>query len=286
MCARGRFLCVTVIGVFAVALSMPLAGAEETPATEPAMKEGTATSADDAGRELLTLQATIRSAKVDHARVRKEKQDRLRELVAEERAVTRPLKSLEERIQKLREKIKSETAKLKEQERDLAAKKNLTGELKSHMKSYLDAVRAHIDTGIPWKQAFRRDSVGQAAAVVDDEKAALFPSLAAVGRIHQEEEALGRLVELSTIEVPYAGRKLALQGFHLGLLAVIYANEEGSVLGFVQAGQEIREGIEAVEKTPLAQEGYLAAVDILRRRRTPGIVDLYLPALPVEKGGE
>ena len=276
------FSAFVAVSAFVVMLAGPLGGADDALPNEST----TENKAEEAGRQLLLLQAKIRTLKGDHARARKEKQDRLRELVTEERAVSRPLRSLEERIRKIREKIESEKAKLTKQEKELAAKKSLSGELKSRMKSYLDMVRAHVDAGIPWKQSFRRDSIQQAAAIVEDEKTALFPSLAAVGRVHQEEEALGRLVELSTIEVPYAGKKLALQGFHLGRLAVIYANEEGSILGFVQAGQEIREGIEAVEKTPLAQEGYLTAVDILRRRRTPGIVDLYLPALPMRKGDQ
>jgi hypothetical protein len=44
--------------------------------------------------------------------------------------------------------------------------------------------------------------------------------------------------------------------------------------------------MDAARNKPEAAEGYLVAVDILRRRRTPSLVGLYLPSLPVRKEGE
>jgi hypothetical protein len=268
---RGSFLSASIPVLLVGALSTPLAGAEP----------------ESASKELLLLQAKIRSAKLSHANDRKEKQDSLRDIIAEKRAAARPLESLQERQKKLKDELEKKKKEKEKNQRELTEKKKLSRKLKKAIQTYLEEiVLPHITSGIPWKQQFRQDSVKAALNVIEDEKTGLFPSLAAVGRVQQEEEALGRLVELSTIEVPYAGKKLAVQGFHFGLLAVIYANEEGSVLGFVQAGEKITDGIEAVENSPFAEEGYLSAVDILRRRRTPGIIDLYLPTLPVTEGGE
>jgi hypothetical protein len=233
----------------------------------------------------LLLQTKMRVVKNDLAKERKARQDRLRELVAEKRAVARPLESLKDRVKKLSTTIAEKKADLRKKREELETKKAFSGELKGLMREFLETVSRNVEAGIPWRKQFRQDSIQQAMAIVEDEKSGLFPSLAAVGRIHGEEEHLARHVELSTIELPYAGKKLAIQGFHFGLLAVIYANEDGSVLGFVQAGEELKDGIKAVEDNPFAEEGYLAAVDILRRRRTPGIVDLYLPTLPVTTGG-
>jgi hypothetical protein len=245
-----------------------------------------AIGAEEASEELRIMQGKIRDLKLDHARNLEAKQESLQEIRGEARVLRRTLESLKKQVDTLNAQIGGKEKQRTEKGEALAEKKKTAEKLKQQMTRYLDTVREHVEAGIPWKKDVRLNSIRQATAIVEDTSTGLFPSLAAVGRVQQEEEALARHVELSTIEVPYGGKKLAVQGFHFGLLAVIYANEEGSVLGFVQAGEEIKDGIRTVENSPFAEEGYLSAVDILRRRRTPGIVDLYLPTLPVTEGGE
>jgi hypothetical protein len=90
-------------------------------------------------------------------------------------------------------------------------------------------------------------------------------------------------VEPAATEVEVRGEYRAVQAFHLGHLAVLYASVDGSVLGCALPGQKLEEGLlGAGKKDQDVAKEYLAALEVLRRRRMPRILDLYLPALPRE----
>ena len=100
-------------------------------------------------------------------------------------------------------------------------------------------------------------------------------------RDSQKNAALNRVSEFVETE----RGPIAVQGFHLGLLGVIFASDDGAVVGFAAAGATLEEGLESVRSAPGASAGYLRAVDILNRRRTPELTDLHLPKIRAEEGG-
>jgi hypothetical protein len=62
---------------------------------------------------------------------------------------------------------------------------------------------------------------------------------------------------------------------------VIYASADGTILGCALPGQKLEEGLLGAQKKDVAGE-YLAALEVLRRRRMPRVLDLYFPTLPRE----
>lgn len=235
---------------------------------------------DAASQRLIDLQKKIRDLKAEAFRNRKSMQARLGEISSEKKAVRRTIVSLGERVQKGREEIAGKRASLEKKETELEEKAAFSKTLREILEGYLDTVESLVQKGIPWKKSDRIKSLEQIRGVVTDENTNDSSALAAVGRLQEEEEALGRLVETSSLQLSLGGKEIAVQGFHLGLLAVIFANEDGSILGFAQAGQALEDGLTSVSRDEVAASGYLMAVDILRRKRTPGIVEIYLPSLP------
>ncbi len=135
-----------------------------------------------------------------------------------------------------------------------------------------------------WKTSLRNTSLEKVKSVLALDKTALGEGLGAISRIQREEESLARLVETGVLEIDRGSETTAVQAFHLGLLAIIFASEDGRLAGYAQRGEEPEASLDTAREAS-AVEGYLTAVDILRRRRTPTVVDLYLPSLPVS-GGE
>jgi hypothetical protein len=91
-----------------------------------------------------------------------------------------------------------------------------------------------------------------------------------------------------------AGERQSIPAFRLGLLAVIYMSDDGSILGCAQAGQSLEQGrIEtgssgedsAKKAIGKVTAGYESVLAILRRRLGPRVVDVFLPSVPVG-GGE
>lgn len=236
--------------------------------------------------ELIALQWKIRAARARALENRKAQHRTIRDLAEQHRAVARTLEVFETETTDLEKELEEKKAKLAEEQKKLADLEEPTKKLLASMKEYLDKVEAHVDSGIPWQKTERKRAIKQVRDLLAAEDATPSAGLGAVGRIHQEEESLGRLVESGTVEVNLGKEAVAVQAFHLGLLAVIFANDDATVIGFARAGETLEEGLEATMGNPDAASGYMAAVDILRRRRTPSIIDLYLPSLPVrEEGG-
>jgi hypothetical protein len=236
--------------------------------------------------ELIALQWKIRAARAKALENRKAQHRTIRDLAGQHRAVARTLQVLETETADLEKELTQKKTQLAGEQKKLADLEEPTKKLLESMKEYLDKVEAHVESGMPWQKTERKRAIQQVRDLLGAEDATPSAGLGAVGRIHQEEESLGRLVESGTVEVNLGKEAVAVQAFHLGLLAVIFANEDATVIGFARAGETLEEGLEATMGNPEAASGYMAAVDILRRRRTPSIIDLYLPSLPVrEEGG-
>jgi hypothetical protein len=239
-----------------------------------------------ASAELREIQRETRELRAQALEKRRTEHDRLKDIAAERRALERRLEALAAQVAKREterdeKKTALEAAKKERQELEARAK-----ELVGLVASYLERVETRVDRGIPWNVAGRKQSVSDARKTTVDEDASASAAVLAASRVQQEEEALGRLVESGKVTVEAGGESQEVFAFHLGLLGVVFANEEGTVIGFAQAGETLEDGLGAASASPEAAEGYLAAVDILRRRRSPSAVDLWIPRLKVRKEAE
>lgn len=237
-------------------------------------------------QELSRLQDQLRRRSEEALAHRREQRARLDALSGEIRSAKRRNASIQREIDKRQ--LQLSEIEAKETRAREEAEKIVTREaaLKRTMNGYLRGLEGKIAAGIPWKITDRKHSVTQVLDQLADERTGAAAALAAVGRLQKEQEALARLVESNTLDVSIDGNERAVKGFHLGLLGVIYSADDGAVLGFASAGQTLEEGLETVRTRPEAAKGYLHCVDILNRRRTPQLTDVFLPTLPVEKGGE
>jgi hypothetical protein len=230
------------------------------------------------------IRAKIRRVEAERLEKRREQRRRLQELAAEKRSVAQSLESYARKLEELEKQRDEAKGTLDE----LAAKTQALGTrgsaLLERMDRFLEGVERRIRGGIPWKVEERLASLEQARKSLQspakDKRVSPGAALAAVGRIQKEEEAQGRLVETGVVEVKAGGERIAVQAFHLGLLAVVFASEDGSILGFAGAGATLEDGLKTVADHPEAADGYLRAVDILRRRRTPEIVGIFFHSMP------
>lgn len=275
-------------GVVALALCV-MAAVCASPARAQAPDDSVRTTNESgftAAQELIRLQDQLRRRTEAALQRRKDQQARLDELDGEARAgrrqndaIRRQIQKQEARLAEIRTKAETAAARAEEIETREAG-------LKETMVRFLERLEGRIQRGIPWKIEDRATAVRDAQQIIGDERTSAVSSVATVSRLQKEQEALGRLVEGGTLEVETDTGPKAVQGFHLGLLGVIFASDDGSVLGFAAAGETLEKGLETVRAVPGAAKGYLHTVDILNRRRTPELTDIHLPKLPVEKGGE
>ena len=231
------------------------------------------------------LQRVTAEAQID----RQAQISRLQEAQAQNKASKKTIAFLQKEIEKQQE---LRDKKLRENEERAEKIKKLESEaatLAAPIRDYLDKLEATIAAGIPWKRETRLEQVSKSREYITHEDTPPNAALSTVLRIQKEEEALSRLVETSTLEIEQGDEKIAVQGFHLGLLAVIFASDDGSIIGYAGPGESLDDGLETVKQRPTAGEGYLRAVDILKRRRTPALVDLFVPTLSgakSDRGGE
>lgn len=269
---------------------MLVAGQEEQPnapapdAHRKQVRPTTGEAVKDDVDQLEALQNRMRRLMRDAQERRKAQQERLRDLAAEKRALTRTVSSLEKENEKRQADLDETKKALSSVDEEMAELRKKSAALVATLDAYLKKLATSVRGGIPWRREERLQSIADARKNLADAKAAASTALATVARLQKEEEALGRLVETATLELDLpSGERVAVQGFHLGLLAVIFASEDAHILGFCRQGQSLRDGLTTVQEHPDAADGYLKAIEILKRQRTPALVDLYLPALPVGK---
>jgi flagellar motility protein MotE (MotC chaperone) len=284
--------------IFCAALGSARAVAEEEAGAPAGAKTGaaaaqsvtgsraSAVSSSRSSQELLAIQNRIRDARTKALETRRSQNERLKDLGAENRSVQRTLDVLEEEIAKREREIREKKEALQGEEKEVEKLKKPTETMLAALRGFLDKVEAKVAAGIAWKIELRKNSISGVRDLLKSPGTSPASGLAALGRVQQEEEALGRLVESGTVEIDAGKDRLAVQAFHLGLLGVIFANDDGTVLGFAKAGQKLEDGLDVSIADGKAAYAYMAAVDMLRRRRTPSLLDLYFPALPVRKGGK
>ncbi len=239
-----------------------------------------------ASEELLDLQARIRASESRLAERRRTSEERLRELTEEGRAAERSVELLKKAVEKRESSLAAAKGAVQTREKEAGRLQHeLTGALEP-LKQHLDRAVKAIEGGIAWKMAERKAAAEGARESLGQTAAQPFEPLQRVGRLQTEEEALGKLVEAGTVELEVQGEKAAVPAFHLGLLGVVLVSPEGRIAGFAGPGQRLEDGPAAAKGQPEAPKGYVQALEILRRRRAPGIVDLYIPSLPVQSSEE
>ncbi|MBN1417561.1 MAG: DUF3450 family protein [Planctomycetes bacterium] len=277
---RGSARGLVIAGIACMTAVVAAQGAPE--ATAPAVRPSVAGSRS-AADELAAIQEKIRARRADALAQRASQERRLQELTAEKRAYERTIAAIEKERTRREEALAGKRKRLADRTQEAAGLKAQHEALCATLDAFCGSLKETIERSIPWKTDARIDGVAKARELLKGAAASAVSGLAAVGRIARDEEAFGRLVETATLELRVGTDRIAVQGFHLGLLAVAYANKDGSIAGFCQQGQTLEDGLENLKKHPEAADGYLRAIDILERRRTPGVIDLFLPSLPVAK---
>lgn len=231
-------------------------------------------------KELAVLQEKLRRRSMEELERRKSQLSRLNQLRYESRNQERLNSAIQKQVSELEKKISESVGKssaaIRETEQILT-QENL---LKERIRRFLDALKDRILGGIPWKISERVRTIDNAFELIQSEETSAQVAIATAGRMVKEQEALGRLVEFGIVEIEVDGETRGIQGFHFGLLGVVFSDAEGNVFGWAGPGQSLENGIAAGSSE--ASEGYLMAVDILNRRRTPGLVNLQIPSLQMK----
>ncbi len=246
----------------------------------------TRSSAALAKAELQRIQEQIRTDLEVARKAQDSRSRRLRELESETRARTRTVELLQKEVSKKRAALTASQTKLQEQLDKRTKLESDTERFKALFVSHLETMKAVIDSGIPWHKEQRTAIIDHALASLSDKATAAVAGLGSVGRLQKDLESLGRLVERSGTELVHDGETIKVELVHVGMLAVIFSNEDGSLIGYAGPGQSLEQGLAAVAENPEAKNGYVRAIEILKRRRTPALVDLFLPFLPVYSEGE
>lgn len=215
---------------------------------------------------------------------------RVEDLEVERKTLERAVAGLEREIAREREAFTARSrtkAKLVAEQEALA--KEAQG-LRTRLREYVTKVRDRVTTGIPWHKAERLELVQSVMARLssqDTRETTATPAqdLEAVASLQTSEESLARLVEASSLTLDAGSVQTSVRAFRWGLLAVLFANEGGTTAGYCRPGEELSDGVRNLSAHPDSASGYERALDILSRRRTPAIVDLRIPSLPVRKEG-
>lgn len=235
-----------------------------------------------ASEELASILRKSRALEAEARKRRASQKESLEKLAGEKLTAERSVAALDAEVKRIEKEIADRKAKLSKGEKDAASAAQEAVAILDPLKQHLDALESHIETGIPWRIAPRKAAVQEARRVVTSPSASPAEALAAVMNVEESEEALGRVIEPGVIEVESGGERRALSAFHIGLVGAAYVSEDGKMAGWAGPGQKPEEGLHT---TPDAGKAYLEALDILRRRRLPRILDLLLPALPAPKEG-
>lgn len=274
-----RFVLMTVVAFATTANAQ-----EQKPS--PRVPRGTleADQTQSAAQELAFIQREMRSLRADALAREKVERQTLLEMAARKRSLERTIEVIEDKIAKKNETLTKQRAEI-QQHKDAAAKlTEAKTSLSTKLADYCDFVTELVEKSIPWQQTSRLRTIEKTLELLNNKESSASAGVTAIARIQKDEEALGRLVETSSLQIEKDGETVAVKGFHYGLLAVIFSNEDGRVVGYCKPGDKLEAGLKALEDRPQTADGYLRAIDILERRRTPTLIDLYLSAFPLLNG--
>jgi hypothetical protein len=260
----------------------------ESPARRSASRPDQFQKASEA---LLELQRKMRALEEESLKRKRGMEDRLQDLLEEKRLVERSTAALTQRVTELEKDLDGKKRKLSTDEAEVSRLAAESAQVLDLVRKFLSRVDKHIDEGIPWAVDQRKDGVERARRALAGPGISPAAALALASRVHAAEEALGRTIEPGRITLNPKGDERSVPAFHIGLLSVVYASEDGSLLGYVHAGQKLEEGRIDTESADSKQSagkalqrvmsGYAAALAQLQRKLTPRIIDVYVPTLSV-----
>ena len=248
-------------------------GQESNPGGETTVKK----SAGSLVIELSALQEKLRRRSLEELERRKAQLNRLDQLRYESRNQERLNNAIQKQLSELEEKVSESDEKTSLAVNESEQIQTQENRLKERVVGFLQSLKNRISNGIQWKKSERVASVETSLQLIRNEETSAQTAIAAAGRMVKEQEAFGRLVEFGIIEIEVDGETRGIEGFHFGLLGVVFSDAEGNVFGWSGPGQSIEKGISKGSAESAA--GYLMAVDILNRKRTPGLVNLQVPSL-------
>ena len=278
--------CGAVAAILLIALSgLGTAPAQETGSGEPAPPKALPTRPElaelnRASEELASILRKSRELESQSRKRRASQKEAIEKLAADKIAAERSVAVLDAEVKKLEKELAEKKAKLQKAEKDATASAQEAAAVIDPLKGHLDLIESHIESGIPWRIASRKAAVQDARRVVTSPSASPAQAVAAVCNVQEAEEALGRVIEPGVIEIEMDGEKRALGAFHVGLVGAAFTSEDGKTSGWVIPGQKPEESLHTAAG---AGKAYLDALDMLRRRRLPRVLDLFLPALPAPK---
>ena len=239
--------------------------------------------------KLERLQKKLRRISQEALQDRKTQQRRLTELRREQHFQEKTLQAFQKEVDKRQALLDEKKDKKRELEQQIESGNARAAAVSAQILEFYSELQELVEAGIPWQKTQRLDSISKGRMALEgDQKNNPQFGLTNASRLQKEEESLGRLVESSQVlvEVPGKDDPYSVDAFHLGLLAVVFASEDGSIIGYAGQGETLEEGMKIVEDKPEAADGYIKVVEILKRRRTPALIDIYFPKLPVDKGGK
>ncbi|MFN0057010.1 MAG: DUF3450 family protein [Planctomycetota bacterium] len=230
--------------------------------------------------ELGRLQEQLRRL-IKEAQASREAQNRrIEDLLHEQKALGRGLAVLETEAAQREQELARKKQAHAEKEQKLKQFEQRDAELRQQLLVYFDILEPHLARGIPWQKDERIAVLADARAALSGPRATASEALESVSRVQRKEEALGKSIEVKTVEVESNGRRLAVHGYHLGLVATLYVSEDATIVGRCAPGQQLMDGI---MRDPVAVQenaaSYTLGVDILKRRLPPVLVDLLVPPL-------
>ncbi len=240
--------------------------------------------ANKAREELLDLGRRMRELEDGALVRRKAAEARLDALAAERQNAARAVQALKAHAEKREKELAARKELETKETREAARLESERKALLETIRQSLERLRRRIETGIPWKLAERKAAVDKALEALAAADAEPATALAGMRRLQEHEESLGRLVEAGVLEVDVRGERRIVPAIRLGLLGIAFTSADCSFAGFVGRGQKVEE---VVARALAAEEryggAYIEALEILRGRRSPRIVDLYIPALPLNE---
>ena len=278
--------CGAIAAILALVLSgLDTAPAQDAGAGEPAPPKALPTRAElaelnRASEELASILRKSRELELQSRKRRASQKETIEKLAADKIAAERSVAVLDAEVKKHEKELAEKKAKLGKAEKDAAASTQEAAAVIDPLKGHLDLIESHIENGIPWRIASRKTAVQEARRVVTSPSASPAQAVAAVCNVQEAEEALGRVIEPGVIEMELDGEQRALGAFHVGLVGAAFASEDGKTSGWVVPGQKPEESLHTAAG---AGKAYLDALDMLRRRRLPRVLDLLIPSLPAPK---
>lgn len=240
---------------------------------------------DSAGQweELSTLQQQLRRLLQAEQTQRLVQQERLKELALEKKGSERLLATVQGEVRRREEELARKQAELQTVEKELADLKSQRQAPCQAILAYLNTLEESIRGGVPWRKPERLAGISDTRTRASAPDATPAAVLDAVVRQQKNEEAIAKSVEIASSQVESGGKKHSVEVLHLGLIAVIFANEAGSVAGVCIQGADFEQGARAAGAHAAARASILEAIAAAKAPDASPVVEVWIPGVGTEK---